>query len=348
MKTILTLTLFFSFISTTFACDICPMDEYSTTGNRGYIGVFYRYSLFQGYNYLKQPNTFSFNKFGPRKKKHNSFQDGNFYEDTPDDFETFQTIEIRFNYNYKNKWNFLAVLPYHYNISYADKVTPQIGQTFDSTTVTQGIGDLIIGAQRLSIYETDHWRHQFKYGVALSLPTGNSELRKNATDPYNDPTHLPGKGATDFILRGNYTASKNDKYGVKVNLLYATSLKKPKAGNISQIPTSPNATITDYRFGDRASVDGFVFYVIGKTRFKVIPKLGYAFNFAKKDKANAQELIDSGGYINYGIFGLDITFGRFTWQTMYNAPLHQFYNGQQLKATGKLQTGVLFSLKTKE
>jgi hypothetical protein len=334
-------------LSSVFACDICPMDEYSTLRNRGYVGIFYRYSLFKGYNYIEeQSNPFSFKPIG-RNKKHNIFEDGNFYEDSENDFEAFQTIDIRFNYNYKNKWNLLVVLPYHYNINYFDKVTPQIGQTFDSTTVTSGIGDVILGAQRLSVYQTEFWRHQFKYGLGVSLPTGNSELRANGNEPYNDPSHLPGKGTTDLIIRGNYTASTNDKLGFKVNLLYGFSLKKAQSGNISGLPSN-TLEITDYRFGNRTSIDGLLFYVIGKTKIKAIPKIGYSFNHALKDKANGTIIDPTGGNIGYANIGLDIVYGRFTWQTMFSKPLHQDFNGQQLNSTGRLQTGLLFSLKTKE
>jgi hypothetical protein len=344
MKTLISLTLLVISIHSVFACDICPMDEYSTIKNRGYVGVFYRYSLFRGYNYIpEQNNPFSFNQAG-RPKKHNVFQDQNFYEDTPDDYESFQTLEFRLNYNHNDKWNFLLVLPYHYNINYFDKVTPPLGQTFDSTTVTAGFGDIIIGAQRLSTYETITWRHQFKYGLGLSLPTGNSELRANGNDAYNDPSHLPGKGATDLILRFNYTGSTNDKFGFKFNTLYAVSLKEAQSGNIIGIPSN-QLEITDYRFGNRSSIDALLFYVIGTGNFKVIPKIGYSFNHAQKDKANAIELEGTGGVIGYGNIGADIVFGRFTWQTIFSKPVHLSLNGQQLSSTGRFQTGLLFSLK---
>jgi len=347
MKKIILTSLFLILLGATYACDICPMDEYSTIKNKGYIGLFYRYSFFKGYNYLpEQSNPFSFNPKG-RTKKHNVFQDQNFYEDSENDYESFQTIDIRFNYNYKNKWNFLLILPYHYNTNYFDKVTPPIGQTFDSTTVTAGFGDIILGIQRLSIYKSTSWVHQFKYGLGLSVPTGNSELRANGDEPYNDPSHLPGKGVTDLILRGNYTGSTNDKFGFKINILYATSLKKPVSGNISGLPAN-GLEVTDYRFGNRGSIDGLIFRVFGKDKFKVIPKIGYSFSMADQDKANAVELENTGGTVGFGNLGLDIVFGRFTWQTMFSKPVHQTLNGQQLNSTGKLQTGLLFSLKTKE
>ena len=347
MKIFLIILVTLSTIINSLGCDICPIDEYSTIRNRGYVGVFYRYSLFQGYNYLpEQSNPFS---LAPKSriKKHNVFQDENFYEDSENDYESFQTIELRFNYNYKNKWNFLLILPYHYNVNYFDKVTPQIGQTFDSTTVTSGLGDIILGIQRLNLYETKTWRHQFKYGLGLSIPTGNSELRSNGNAPYNDPSHLPGKGATDLILRTNYTGSKDDRFGLKINILYATSLNKAKSGNITGIPSN-KLEVTDYRFGNRISTDGLFFYVLGKTQFKIIPKIGYSFSTANQDKANAEILDNTGGNIGFGNIGLDIVFGRFTWQTMFSKPIHQNLNGQQLNYTGKIQTGILFSLKTKD
>ena len=322
MKLIFSLSVLLLTLVQSFGCDICPMDEYSTVNNRGYVGVFHRYSLFRGYNYIpEQSNPFSFNQ-ATRPKKHSVFQDDNYYEDSQNDYESFQTIELRFNYNYKDHWNFLVVLPFHHNINYFDKVTPPIGQTFDSTTVTSGIGDLILGVQRLNTYETATWRHQLKYGFGLSLPTGNSELRANGEEPYNDPAHLPGKGATDLILRVNYTGSTNDQFGFKVNALYANSLKKAQSGNFTGIPSN-QLEITSYRFGNRMTFDALMFYVFGKSRFKVIPKIGYSFNHAKKDQANAIYIENTGGIIGYGNFGLDLVFGRFTLQTIFSKPVHQ-------------------------
>ena len=290
---------------------------------------------------------FSFNQLG-RTKKHNIFTDQNYYEDHQDDYESFQTIELRFNYNHKNKWNFLAILPYRYNNNHFEKVYPPIGQVFDSTTVTQGFGDIILGAQRLSIYETAIWRHQFKYGIGLSLPTGYSQLRASSDAPLNDPSHLPGKGATDLMLRLNYTGSKDDKLGFKANAIYAFSLKKAANASISNQPLQVGIESYNYRFGNRFALDGLVFYVIGKSQMKFIPKTGYSFNYVDNDQLNAESLEDTGGFINYANVGFDLVFGKFTWQNMFSLPFQQTANGTQIENTGKFQTGILFSLKTQE
>ena len=94
--------------------------------------------------------------------------------------------------------------------------------------------------------------------------------------------------------------------------------------------------------------DALMFYVFGKSRFKVIPKIGYSFNHAKKDQANAIYIENTGGIIGYGNFGLDLVFGRFTLQTIFSKPVHQNLDGQQLNSTGRFQAGLLFSLKTKD
>lgn len=326
-----------------FCCDICPIEEYSTLRNRGYIGVFYRYSHFNGYNTLNQSNDFAFQT--SRSKKHNIFQDDNFYEDSPEDFEAFHTMEIRANYNLKDKWNFLLVVPYHYNINYYDKVTPPIGQTFDSTTVTQGIGDIILGVQRLSTIEKEKWVHRFKYGVGFTLPTGFSEIRENELSAPNDPSHLPGKGAVDFMVRLNYITSASDKYGLQANLILAHSLKSSTNPNISNNIGQVGLESYNFRFGNRYGGDLLGFYVLGKSKLKAVPKLGSSIYYGRYDQLNGEIVENSGGTEWSASLGLDILFGKFTLQNTFQKPLTQSLNGVQIENSGRFQVGLLYSLR---
>ncbi len=346
MKTLslkISILLILTFISlVSEACDICPMDEYSSLRNNGYVGVFYSYNHFNGYNTLDHSNNFDYRT---RTKKHNIFQDENFYEDSPDDFEAFHTLEFRLNYNLKDKWNFLVSIPYHYNINYYASVTPPFGQSFDSTTFTNGIGDVILGIQRLNKIEAEKWVHRFKYGIGFTLPTGYSTIRESEQVAPNDPAHLPGKGAVDFMLRFNYTVSNNDKIGLITNLLLANNLKSKESNPLGNTPSQPTFQGYNYRFGNRYGGDALFFYVLGNNEIKLIPKIGTSIYYARKDVLNKERVEATGGVISSLVTGIDFRFKELTLQTLYSTPFQQKLNGVQIENSGKIQLGLIYSLK---
>ena len=322
------------------------MEEYSSIENRGYFGVFYNYRYYNGFSYLRHTPDFSLSQVG-RAKKHNVLEDDNIYVDTDKDYEAFQTIDLRFNYNLKNKWNFMVSLPFHYNTTHYDEVYPKsIGSVFDSTATVSGIGDLLIGALKVTIIETDTWKHQFKYGVALGLPTGNSEIRSSPNVSPTDPALLPGKGAVDGIIRFNYLGTLNETFGFQGQLLYAHLFKSTHETDFVNPNNIVGPSTFDYRFGNRFSSEINALYIFKIGRSNLIPRIGYQFNYAKYDLLNSRKVENTGGTVGLLNIGIDFKIGKILWRNTYNMPIHQNVSGEQILLAGKLSTGIVFSINT--
>lgn len=123
------------------ACDSCNFFEYSLLQNRSYIGLFYRHRQFGGYDRYgyTSPNpgtavvTSSLAngfengataKYAPQARTavtpsldqdmivmHEPEGTGLYVNKTDQDWETYETVELRGNFTWKNQWNFTFLLP---------------------------------------------------------------------------------------------------------------------------------------------------------------------------------------------------------------------------------------------
>ena len=332
MTKILT-TLLLSISGLAFACDSCSDFDYFDVNNKGYIGLVYRYSYYNGYTNL--PGT----GFKVKKTKHSVVGDKNFYESDKEDYESFHTVDLRFNYSYKKKLNILAVLPYRFNYDYRAKIYPPIGSVYDSTITQKGIGDFYFIISGIKKIEKENFLHIIKPGIGFSLPTGKHEL-KSPDGIIQDPIHQPGKGTADFITQFNYTLKYNSKFGFFSTNRYYISLKSKDPQTLA---SGSQPELAYHRFGNRFSSTNFIFYTIGDYLWKFIPKAGLHYENTKKDYFNGEMLDNLGGTSLFATVGLDLKYKDITLITDFRSPLYQNLNGEQLLNTGRFNIGILYS-----
>ena len=325
--------LFFSVTSIAYACDSCSDFDYFDVNNKGYIGLVYRYSYYNGYTNL--PGT----GFKVKRTKHSIVGDKNIYKASKNDYEAFHTVDLRFNYSYKKKLNFLVVLPYSFNYDYRESITPPIGSVYDSTITQKGIGDIYFIVSGIKKIEKKKILHILKPGIGFSLPTGRFAV-KSPDGIIQDPIHQPGKGTADFIMQFNYTMKYKNKLGIFSTNRYYNSLKKKEPQTIA----SGSLPDTYYhRFGNRFSSTNFLFYTIGNYNWKLIPKAGLHFEYTQNDYLNGEEIADLGGSSLLLTTGIDIKYKDFTILTDFRTPIYQNLNGNQLLNVGRLNMGLLYS-----
>lgn len=328
------ITLFIiSSSSIAFACDGCSDFDYFNISNKGYVGLTYRYSYYNGYNNL--PGT----GFKVKSKKHSIVGDKNIYTASKEDYEAFHTIDLRFNYNLKDKVNFLFVAPIQFNYDYRESITPPIGRVYDSTITQKGLGDIYFIVSGLKKIEKNNFMHLIKPGIGFSLPTGRFEV-KSPEGIVQDPIHQPGKGTSDFIMQFNYMMKYKSKLGLFTTNRYYISLKKKDP----QVVLSGSLPETYYhRFGNRFSSTNLLFYSIGDYLWKFIPKVGLHYEHVQNDFLNGEQIEDLGGSSLFLSSGVDIKFKEFTLITDFRTPLYQNLNGNQLLNLGRLNLGLLYN-----
>ncbi|MEM1135716.1 MAG: hypothetical protein AAGI07_07730 [Bacteroidota bacterium] len=313
------------FVVEIWACDVCNIFEYNTINNRSFIGLFYRHRVFNGYQHLDHNH----NVLPYRKAILHEPEDAGFMADkTQADYETYTTWEIRANYTWKNKVNLMMILPYRRNVIHYEKIIEAPIPVRDSTMEIKGWGDAVLAADYMFKKESKNGKHIFRPGLAVNIPTGQYQ-KSNEFDQAFDPIVQPGTGAWAVILRMNYQYFNIvNEYGFNVSASY----KKSETGR------------NQYLFADSYNFQSELFYQFSKGLWNVIPKAGCyvesaGYNFYAETIQNL-----TGGNSLFGNIGIDVNRKNVTFQTLFQQPVYEDLNGNQLGNAGRLTLGVIYNL----
>lgn len=307
------------------ACDVCNIFEYSTVEQRSFIGIFYRYRMFNGYAALGQSN----NMFPTRKSTLHEPEDAGFLaEKSQRDYETYHTWEIRLNHTIKNKVNLMLILPYRRNTAYYANVIDAPKPQHDSLFVSKGWGDMVLAADYMIKFDCKNGAHILRPGLAMTLPTGqfNEEV---SNGELHDPILQPGSSAYAFILRLNYQYfNQINKYGFTAS----TNYKKSTTGE------------NGYLFADSYNLQTNVFYQKGLGNWNLVPRLGAYFESAGSNTWNDNIQTLTGGDTVFGDIGLDINKKAVTFQAVYQMKLYEKLEGNQIGNAGRLNLGIVCNI----
>ena len=323
--------------NTALACDACSMYEFSPLQAKSFVGVFYNYSFFNGYKTLSQPFRFTFNPNNLRggSNLHIGHVDPTVPENetiTPSkkDFEMYQTIDLRFNYNLKNKWNFILNLPFEMNTVYFQDV--RLWEDKHDTLYQQkAFGDVLLAAEKVSMIKGDKFQHVFKYGGGVFVPTGNLEL-KNDDGELNHTSHYTGRGNFEAIARASYSVKVNNTYGAMLlgSQAFGTTTKD---GDLS------------YSFGKRTNVQENFFYTFSlKEEIQLIPMLGAYYESIANDKVNDVALESTSSKSVFGNISTGLKYKEVLLRIEYQLPIWQKTVAYQLQNSGRLNVMAIYNL----
>jgi hypothetical protein len=313
------------------ACDVCNIFEYTNRSNSSYAGIYYRNRMFNGYNALGQPNQYTLTpaqlQSANARMAHLPNSTDTYVNPTDRDYEYFQTIELRYNFNYKRNWNFQIILPYSINKAYYKHVliTNPFPIRKDSVIFTHGLGDVILLADYAFILDKNWTRHILRPGIALKLPTGKYQEKDELgqTLPYDLQI---GTGSVDLMLRFNYLVT-NDIWGLEV----LSSVRYLSPNDIG------------IQFGSRFNSMTNLFYTFGKNSTKIIPKLGTYYEWADFDMVRGEKKTFSGGQSLYIQTGVDVLIKKFTLQILFQKPVYQKLNGMVVGNSGRFVSGLMYN-----
>ncbi|MBI0398986.1 hypothetical protein [Cyclobacterium marinum] len=353
--TILAITLLtFSFLpKEAKACDSCNFFEYSLLQNRSYFGLFYRHRSFGDYtqygNTTNQVTTAGLsnavfensaaNNYTPNARTlsatipdqrvmHEPEGTGLYVNKTKMDWETYETVELRGNFMLKNNWNFAFLLPYESNVVYYEKLLDLPNPVQDTTISVKGWGDLTLAADYIHYIYNPKARHTFRPGIAITAPTGQSRQIANAEQLY-DPIIQPGTGSWSLIGRMNYQLFYT-KTGANLSFSYKTATEGSQ----------------DYQFGNsfNGSAVGFHQFTINND-WILVPNLGGYFEHAANDTWEGEKQALTGGDVVFAQAGTDLNIKDWTLSFVWQTPLSQSLNGNQILHKNRLSIGVIKSFK---
>ena len=317
-----------------FACDACSMYEFSPLQAKSFVGLFYNYSFFNGYKDLGQSPKFAFDANNLRGSNlHIGEVDEESENITPSksDYEMYQTLDLRLNYNRENKWNFFVNIPLEVNSVYFAAVNSSGGTTSSELYQEQSIGDVLLAAEKVNMFSNDKVKQVLKYGLGLFLPTGNLELL-NKEGELNHVSHYTGRGNFELMLRANYSVKLNEKYGT---LLLASHT----------LGTSTQSGDYKYSFGSRLNIqfNGFREFLI-KDDLKLIGMLGGYYESIGDDALNKEAISGTGAKSVLGNVSAGVKLKSALLRVEYQLPVWQKEVALQLQNAGRVNVMLMYNL----
>ncbi len=308
------------------ACDVCNIFEYRPLNTNNYIGLFYHYRKFNGYNDLNQSNSF----FGSRGPQMHELDGSNlFFEKRKQDYERYQTLAVRFNYRLFDHWNLLVIAPYETVEVHYSRVWSVIEPVSDTTMQLSGLGDITTAIDRVFTFTSGNRKHIVRPGIAFKWATGNA-YRRDENGVLYDPEIQTGSGSNDFMVRLNY-----------LNLATQQGLGYAVAANYKWNSVGAQ----DYKFGNSWNAQFNLMHVFQNTKNKTnyIPKLGLYAEGSLKNSRNGELVNYTGGQATFLNVGMDFQHKSWSAQVLYQQPVYQSRNGNQIGNAGRLNLVLLRS-----
>ncbi|WP_229239683.1 hypothetical protein [Echinicola soli] len=340
------------------ACDSCNFFEYSLLQNRSYIGLFYRHRQFGGYDQYgysspspgtalvtsKLPAGFENGvvaKYTPNARKaaspsidqdlivmHEPEGTGLYVNKTDQDWETYETVELRGNFTWKNKWNFTFILPFESNRIHYQKMLDLPNPVQDTTLTVHGWGDMTVAADYIHYIYNTKARHTFRPGLAIVVPTGQSNKVASNNSPF-DPIIQPGTGSWSYVARFNYQL-----FYTKTGLNTGFSYKQSTEG------------AQNYQFGSSFNASAIGFHQISlQDDWMLIPNAGAYYEQSHKDTWTDEKQQLTGGKVVFAQAGLDVNRQEWTLSLMWQTPVYQDLNGNQIHHQNRISIGFIKAFK---
>ncbi|SMG40576.1 hypothetical protein SAMN05661096_02771 [Marivirga sericea] len=318
-KKIILLVVLTSLQSKLLACDVCNIFEFKTVDQKNYIGVFYHYMSFNGYDHLNQPHQL----FSKSPQMHELDGSNLFFEKKQQDFEKYSTFALRANINLFKNFRLNVLLPYEHTVVYYNKVWSTLDPVSDTTMLLSGLGDAIVGIDKNIRFKTDQFTHYLIPGLSLKLPTGITNIKDNADEVF-DPEIQPGTGSLDVLLKLNYTLT-NGKWGV----FSATNYKI-------------NSTHNGYRFANSFNFQSDIFLILGNPKKQFIPQAGLYLERAGNNLDNGNIIDFTGGSTVFFDSGMELRLNNsISFQFSAQLPIYDQRNNTQIGNAGRLNVGLI-------
>lgn len=316
---------------TGFSCDFCNLMDFGNTNNKSFFKIDYSRNMHNKYN---TPFT-SFNNSAT-----NSSQGTTAHRGLPgsneiiiqheDDFELYSEIGLSFNYTHKNRWNLMVGTSYVHNTdNYGFVITPGEDAKAQKETFS-GMGDLWLGAERLfQIEKSARFKHIFKVGAILNLPTGKFDV----TNVFTDNLHMqPGRAVYGADFNVDYNFEEVGFWGINTSLEYYRPIDR------SALPST-----FSYRYAQDFTSDLSAYKIFNGTLDKILIA-GIRNEYSTMEFVNDFEILNTGGYTGSAVLGLGLSFKNILLQGNVSIPFLTHLNDTQLRNTSGVNISLFYYL----
>jgi hypothetical protein len=257
------------------------------------------------------------NRFVGLRYQFNSFHTR--LNDDPTEFsrDFYQTVELWSGWNIGKKWQVLAFVPLNFNHQVSD----------EGVVNKSGLGDIAILANYKVLDITSTKLSQLlSIGGGIKLPSGKFDIDQNDPDLASIANTQIGSGSTDFLLDAMYSLRAN-----KVGLVTTASYKINTANK------------DDYKFGNKLSVNSFVYYATRISTVGFSPNAGLLLEHSGAAKLQESKIDLTGGSSLLGSLGAEISFTKMSIGFNLQFPIAQNFAEDQTKERVKGMAHVSFA-----
>jgi hypothetical protein len=306
-KLLFTTALVLSYLSS-FGCDLCGCYlGVLPKYDQNFIGARMRYRTFSGN--VPHVHDHSGGQHDPQ-----AITDTHFHA-----HDYFTTYDLMGRYFLNSRLSLTGYVPYSINVS-------EEGENHSSIS---GFGDPSLLVQyRLFTRESQSdttWQYNFTVGAGGKLPLGKYN-EAYASGEY-DPHAQAGTGSVDFLFLANYMTRYN-KFGLNTDIVYRLNTKNPLG----------------YKYGNR--LNGTLHFIYWKEidNLKILPQLGIYVESAPADKLNNWAISNTGGFSLFASGGVDVFYKNLSINCIFQAPVIEKLDGNQLKNNYRVITGLSYYL----
>jgi len=235
----------------------------------------------------------------------------------------FKITELWGGYNF-NKLQVMAFVPHIISRKESD----------DGVTASQGIGDVMLllnyklfSSTAISNNESTTIRHELYAGGGIKLPTGVN--RVNVDDPgfnIGDFNSQVGTGSVDYLLNLTHNMMWN-RSGIVTNVAYRIN----------------SSNSQDYRFGNRAYLNGSYYYTITAGVMKIKPSAGVNYQANAVNTFSGLNVVDSNGYNLNATLGVNVLYNKIGVSAMAFLPVAQEIYAGQTELKSRVMLGLTYS-----
>lgn len=198
----------------------------------------------------------------------------------------------------------------------------------EETASRKGLGDIsILGYYQLLKREHTTRQHQLLIqslwlGAGIKLPTGHFESGPDEQDAGSSQNRFQlGSGSLDFSAQMMYDLRLQDA-GINLNLLYKIT----------------RANKEEYQYGNKLTANLLAYYKLRLWHeLTVAPNAGLLIERAAKDQLGRGVMVwESGGYLNMGVLGAELNWGKFSSGINYQLPLSQRLGENKVEARSRM------------
>jgi len=231
--------------------------------------------------------------------------------------ENFNTVQIWTKYPINDKWDVIAMLPYHFNSR--EKIL--------SSQQVNGMGDLsafiFYNAIKLS-NEEKKTSAKLQMGAGVKMPTGTYNEENNGSV---NPSFQLGTGSWDYTLATDFTFVKN-KLGVNFMGQYVLKTENDK----------------NYQFGNQTNYGASVFYNTEFNSLKIIPQIGVSGEVYETNKDYSEKVPLTSGSIMFTKLAVEVAYNKWSIGLNTQLPIQQKLIGGRVEAKYRIGLNVNYSL----